>query len=77
MKSILERFNETAIHTENRGFAIITNKEGKCIGVVSDGDIRRKLLKGISIDDPIKSAVNKNYSFHSKFKSWTFVEINQ
>ena len=21
--------------------------------------------------------VNKNYSFHSKFKSWTFVEINQ
>jgi len=63
LKSILERFNETAIHTENRGFAIITNKEGKCIGVVSDGDIRRKLIKGISIDDPIKNTVNKNYSY--------------
>lgn len=63
LKKILGRFNETAIFTENRGFAIITNKKYKCIGVVSDGDIRRKLLKGVSIDDPIKKAVNKNYSF--------------
>ena len=63
LKKILERFNETAIFTENRGFAIINNKKNKCIGVVSDGDIRRKLLKGVSIDDPIKKAVNKNYSF--------------
>mgnify|MGYP001373197958 CR=1 FL=1 len=43
LKEVLERFNETAIHTEKRGFAIITDESGKCIGVVSDGDIRRKI----------------------------------
>ena len=44
LKEVLERFNETAIHTEKSGFGIIINKSGKCIGVVSDGDIRRKLI---------------------------------
>ena len=48
LKDVLERFNETAIWTEKSGFAIITDNEGKCIGVVSDGDIRRKLLEDIS-----------------------------
>lgn len=63
VKDILERFNETAILTENSGFAIITNKKGKCIGVVSDGDIRRKLLEDISIDEPVKKVLNRDFSF--------------
>jgi D-glycero-alpha-D-manno-heptose-7-phosphate kinase len=63
IKDVLERFNETAIHTENSGFGIIADKDGKCIGVVSDGDIRRKLIEDISIDVPIKVAMNKEFSF--------------
>ena len=63
LKEVLERFNETAIHTENSGFGIITDKNNKCIGVVSDGDIRRKLIEDISIDVPIKIAMNKEFSF--------------
>jgi len=63
LKEVLERFNETAIHTENSGFGIITDKNNKCIGVVSDGDIRRKLIEDISIDVPIKVAMNKEFSF--------------
>ena len=63
LKEVLERFNETAIHTENSGFGIITDKNNKCIGVVSDGDIRRKLIEGISIDVSIKVAMNKIFSF--------------
>ena len=63
LKEVLERFNETAIHTEGKGFAIITDKNGKCVGVVSDGDIRRQLLKGISIDSPVKTAMNRNFTF--------------
>ncbi|MCH8012535.1 MAG: CBS domain-containing protein [Candidatus Marinimicrobia bacterium] len=65
LKDVLERFNETALHTEKNGFAIITNKKGKCIGVVSDGDIRRKILEGISIDFSIKLALNTDFSFVS------------
>ena len=51
IKEVLKRFNETAIHTEHSGFGIIINGDNKCIGVVSEGDIRRKLLENISLDE--------------------------
>ena len=63
IKDVLERFNETAIYTEGKGFAIITNNQNKCIGVVSDGDIRAKLVGGISIDSPIETTMNKTFVF--------------
>ena len=63
LKDILERFNETAIYTENKGFAIITDKNGKCVGVVSDGDIRRKLIQGISLESPAETALNSKFTF--------------
>ena len=66
LKEVLERFNETAIHTENSGFGIIIDKDGKCIGVVSDGDIRRKLIEDGSIDSSVQDAMNKEFSFVTK-----------
>lgn len=66
LKSVLERFNETAVHTEKSGFAIIVDKKDKCIGVVTDGDIRRKLVDGISIDKPVKLALNRNFVYITK-----------
>ena len=63
LKEVLERFNETAIHTDKSGFGLITDDMGKCIGVVSDGDIRRKLVKNISIDAPVEIAMIKDFSF--------------
>jgi len=63
LKEALKGFNETAVHTEGRGFAIIIDNEGKCIGVVSDGDIRRILLKNISIDAPVETALNRDFVY--------------
>jgi D-glycero-alpha-D-manno-heptose-7-phosphate kinase len=63
LKEVLKRFNETAIHTQNSGFGIIADKNNKCIGVVSDGDIRRKLIEDISIDSSVIGAMNRNFSF--------------
>lgn len=63
VKEVLERFNETSIYTEQSGFAIIVDEDGKCVGVVTDGDIRRKLLEGVSIDSPVKMALNEDFSF--------------
>ncbi len=63
IKIVLERFNETAIHTEKQGFAIITDQEGVCIGVISDGDIRRKLLEGLSIEESVSLAANREYTY--------------
>ena len=83
VKEVLKRFNETIIHTEKRGFAIITDKNGKCIGVVSDGDIRRKLLEGISIDVTVEAVLNREFLFvndkvvlHLKHLPLNFLKIS-
>ena len=63
LKEVLERFNETAIHTENSGFGIIIDKVGKCIAVVSDGDIRRKLLEDTSMEATVEKAQNCDFTY--------------
>ena len=70
IKTILEGFNETAIHTENNGFAIIIDDNGSTLGVVTDGDIRRVMLKGVTIEDTIGQAMNKNFIFVSDHDSF-------
>jgi len=66
IKEVLEGFNKTATHTEGKGFALIVDKKGKCLGVVSEGDIRRKLLKNIPIDSSIEKVMNKDFTFVSE-----------
>jgi D-glycero-alpha-D-manno-heptose-7-phosphate kinase len=63
IREVLKRFNETAVHTEGKGFAIIINEKRKCIGVVSEGDIREKLLKDISLDATVETVMNKDFIF--------------
>jgi D-glycero-alpha-D-manno-heptose-7-phosphate kinase len=63
IKNVLRRFNKTARLTEKKGFAIIVDKIGKCIGVVSDGDIRRKLLEDVKIDASVEKAVNRDFTY--------------
>lgn len=39
---------------------LVTNETGVLEGTVSDGDIRRALLKGLTLDSPIVSIVHRN-----------------
>lgn len=39
---------------------LVTNEEGVLEGTVSDGDVRRALLKGLTLDSPIVSIVHRN-----------------
>ena len=48
------------ITNNRRGSVIITNDKGKLVGVVSDGDIRRALIKGATLFTPISKVVNPN-----------------
>lgn len=42
--------------TENRtGYAIVVEDNDRFCGIVSDGDVRRNLLKGLSLDDSVRS----------------------
>ena len=39
--------------------ALVTDDQDKLLGVVTDGDIRRALLKGVSLEHPISDVMNK------------------
>ena len=40
--------------------ALILNKRDQLVGTVCDGDIRRGLLKGLNLDSPISSIIQKD-----------------
>lgn len=63
IKLVLIRFSKTAIHTSGKGFGIIVDSHKKCIGVVTDGDIRKYIAKGKKISDKIYLASNKKFRF--------------
>ena len=53
-----------AISTIEKGglrIALVVNNENKLVGTICDGDIRRALLKGLSLDSPLSSIIQKNY----------------
>jgi len=55
IKSAMEK-----IDLSGWNIAIITDSKNRLLGVASDGDIRRALLKGKSLADPIKDIMEKN-----------------
>src|SRR5690606_38766002 len=40
------------------GIAVIVDEHERVIGVVTDGDIRRGLTRGVSIDSPVEAIAN-------------------
>ena len=58
-KTILE-----SIEVINNGgcqIALIINKDKKLIGTITDGDIRRSILKNINLKSNVKEIMNKNF----------------
>jgi len=71
IKVALERLNDLSHLTL---FAI--NAEGILLGSITDGDIRRALLKGIGLTDPIEKVINRNFISFKKGK-YSVHEINK
>ena len=65
LSKVISAFNKTAIYTDGKGFGVVINNQKKCIGVLTDGDIRRGLNK-YDKNHPIKNIYNKNFSFTEK-----------
>jgi dTDP-glucose pyrophosphorylase len=55
IKDVVNLLNKVALR-----IALITDESNVLIGTVSDGDIRRGLLKGLNLDSPIESIVKRN-----------------
>ncbi|OXS79277.1 nucleotidyltransferase family protein [Domibacillus enclensis] len=63
-KQILISPNESLLETmkvidkSTLQFAAVVDKEDHLLGTVTDGDIRRGILRGVSLDSPIKEVMN-------------------
>lgn len=57
----LKRINNNA-----KGIVFVVNSEEKLAGVLTDGDIRRALLDGISLDENIENIINKDFVYANK-----------
>lgn len=42
--------------------ALVTNSEGRLLGTVTDGDVRRALIRGVVMDDPVSRVMNPDFT---------------
>ncbi len=54
-----------AITNNRKGSLVVVDQDGRYLGVVSDGDIRRAMVKGATEFTPIEKFVNTNGFFQS------------
>ncbi|MFQ5888373.1 MAG: CBS domain-containing protein, partial [Candidatus Hydrothermarchaeales archaeon] len=47
-----------AIDNGALGIAFIVNDDGKFVGLVTDGDVRGAILRGVRIESPIREIMN-------------------
>ena len=55
LEKAIKKLEQTALQV-----IIVVGKNRKLIGTITDGDIRRGLLKGLTVKDKINSVINKN-----------------
>ncbi len=71
VEEVIKKLNQST-----RQIAIVANKKNRLIGTITDGDIRRGLLrKGLSLSSSIKSIINlKPLTFSSKDKNFQKIQ---
>jgi D-glycero-alpha-D-manno-heptose-7-phosphate kinase len=53
------------IEANHHGFVLTTSVAGSVIGLATDGDIRRKLLEGSKLDEPVAASANTDFVWAS------------
>jgi D-glycero-alpha-D-manno-heptose-7-phosphate kinase len=57
------------IESNHHGIIMSMDKDGRINGLATDGDIRRELLKGRTLNDPVSSCINPNFLFEDSATS--------
>lgn len=57
-----------------KGIALVIDNDERLLGVVTDGDIRRTILKGVVLGKPVKEIMNSSFTFVTKGYSSILVE---
>ena len=58
IKSVLEVLNASSFHV-----ALVVNDDTSLLGTITDGDIRRGLLRGIGVDHPAIDVMNRDFCY--------------
>lgn len=64
--TILDALNRINNIHEGPLVLFVVDSENKVIGSLTDGDIRRALIKGISVTETVEKAVHRNFNFLRK-----------
>ena len=51
------------LNTQKGKIVIVLNSENVVVGTITDGDIRRALLDGVTVDYPVEKVMNKDFLF--------------
>jgi len=62
------------IDKSGKGIALVIDDNKRLLGTVTDGDIRRAILKGISLEESVKTIMNEHYTFVTPNYSKRLVE---
>lgn len=54
VRDAIQRIDTGALH-----IALVVGNENRLLGTVTDGDVRRGLLRGVSLDDPVERVMNR------------------
>lgn len=73
IKQAMQRLNETA----ERILFVVEDKSYRLSGTVTDGDIRRGIIKGIQFGEPLDTIANKNFVAINKTQSYDMVYLKQ
>lgn len=63
IRDVMVGFSRYAYYTQSIGFGLVVDFEGRCIGVVTDGDIRRRLAEGWSVDTHAAEVMTRDFVF--------------
>ena len=53
----------SALQSSPKQFVLVVDLDGKLLGTVTDGDVRRALLRGLNLESPIVEVMNPNPFF--------------
>jgi dTDP-glucose pyrophosphorylase len=75
--SVADLIRLTTLITVEKPNIFIVNENNELVGSVSDGDIRRGIIKGASLDSPATGIMNKNFRYlnESKFTHSAIKEL--
>ena len=60
IKDVLNIINQAPHKNLPSGIAIVVDDSNSLLGVITDGDVRRALLGGHDIEEPVTNVMNKN-----------------